>query len=147
MLRERLQPYLRAQADVCVRERVPMMRPLVLGWPTDRAVWDHPLQYQFGDSMLVAPVCDEGATGVDVYLPEGAWVDAWSGEEVRGPRLVHRPVPWDEIAVYLTADAAASLLPLFRDLPDPLPQTPTISTSKIVPILHDFAARNRDGGR
>ena len=147
VLRERLQPYLRAQADVCVDERVPMMRPLGLGWPTDRAVWEHPLQYQFGDSMLVAPVCDEGATGVDVYLPEGAWIDAWSGEERRGPRLVRRPVPWDEIAVYLTADAAASLLPLFRDLPDPLPPDPEDFHKQNRADLHDFAPQNRDGGR
>ena len=146
VLRERLQPYLRAQADVCVDERVPMMRPLGLGWPTDRAVWEHPLQYQFGDSMLVAPVCDEGATGVDVYLPEGAWIDAWSGEERRGPRLVAPPRALGRDRGLPHRRRRGVPPPALPRPPRPPPPGPEDFHKQNRADLHDFAPQNRDGG-
>ncbi len=145
VLRERLQRYLVEQADVSVAERVPLMRPLCFGFPHDAAVWSHPLEYQFGDAMLVAPVCHEGATAVDVYLPDGEWIDAWTGEHLRGPRTVRRDVPWDEIAVYLTASRAPDLLPLFHDLPDPLPTPGNDFHKQNRARADDFAPQNRVG--
>ena len=34
-------------------------------------------EYLFGPDLLVAPVVDMGATGRDVWLPPGEWVDFW----------------------------------------------------------------------
>ena len=47
-------------------------------------VWRHPLQWMLGDSLLVAPVTEEGATAVRAYLPPGDWVDAFTGDGRRG---------------------------------------------------------------
>jgi alpha-glucosidase (family GH31 glycosyl hydrolase) len=112
-LRERLLPYLREQADVSVATGLPMMRAMCLGFPDDPAIWDHPFQYQLGSDLLVAPVCHEGAHSVTVHLPVGEWVDAWTGEAISGARTLERAVPWDEIAVYVRAERAAELGPLF----------------------------------
>ena len=120
VLRARLQPYLIEQADVSIATGVPMMRALCFGFPRDPTVWEHPLQYQFGDHLLVAPVCHENDDSVDVYLPAGRWVDAWTGEQCDGGRVVRRPVPWHEIAVFIDAAHAARLLLVFADLPDGL---------------------------
>lgn len=57
---------------------IPMMRAMALSHPTDsvaRKLYD---QYMWGDSMLVAPVYEKGATGRSVYLPEGDWVHFWT---------------------------------------------------------------------
>ncbi|CAN5738482.1 hypothetical protein BH24ACT5_BH24ACT5_21910 [soil metagenome] len=117
VLRERLLPYIWAEADVTAATGRPLMQALPVAFPDDPAAWDVPRQYLFGDAVLVAPICDEGVDTIDVYLPAGRWVDAWTGTAVDGPTTVRRHVPWNEIAVYVTAERAAELVPLFAELP------------------------------
>jgi alpha-glucosidase (family GH31 glycosyl hydrolase) len=118
-LRDRLVPYLSAQARISVEQAKPLMRGLFFDWPRDVRVWDFPLQYLLGDDLLVAPVTVEGAESVQVYLPEGDWVDVWSGERLRGGRVVTRAVPLDLIPVYCRARAWDDLQPVFSGLDAP----------------------------
>jgi alpha-glucosidase (family GH31 glycosyl hydrolase) len=113
-LRTRLIPYLAAEGRRAVAERRPLMRALLFDTPDDERIWEFPYQYLLGDALLVAPVCEEGATTWTTYLPEGAWVDAWSGERLQGRTVVERPVPLDEIPLFITAARAEELLPLVR---------------------------------
>lgn len=112
-LRERLLPYLSRQADRTVATGTPMMRPLFVDH-ADPEVWSHPYQYMFGDDLLIAPVCWEGATSVDVYLPAGEWIDVWTGDPVDGGSTVQQAVPLDQIPVFARAGAAAELVGCFR---------------------------------
>lgn len=112
-LRERLVPYLVQQAEESVRRSTPLMRALFVDWPRDDRIWEFPHQYALGDDLLVAPVTEEGATTWDVYLPEGDWVDVWTGEEVEGGRVVTRDVPLDIIPVYCRREAWATMRPVF----------------------------------
>lgn len=113
-LRERLRPYLQAQADVSVRTGRPLMRPLFFDWPTDESIWEHPFEYLLGDEMLVAPVIEPGRTEWPVYLPDGAWVDAWTGDAQAGPVELLRAAPLDEVPVYVRSSAWEQLGPIFR---------------------------------
>jgi alpha-glucosidase (family GH31 glycosyl hydrolase) len=112
-LRERLVPYLAEQAEIAVRTSRPLMRALCFDHAGDPRVWDFPLQYQLGDDLLVAPVVEPGATAWRVYLPDGTWTDAWSGERHEGGKVITRPVPLDEIPVYFreSGPERSSLLP------------------------------------
>jgi alpha-glucosidase (family GH31 glycosyl hydrolase) len=132
-LRERLVPYLEAQAALSVARRRPFMRALCFDWPSDARIWDHPFEYLLGDDLLVAPVtasaadtaeattatgeavADRGRVTWPVYVPAGDWVDAWTGERVVGPAEFERSVPLDEIPVYVRSDAWARLGPIFRE--------------------------------
>jgi alpha-glucosidase (family GH31 glycosyl hydrolase) len=113
-LRTRLIPYLAAEGRRAVWERRPLMRALLFDAHEDERIWEFPYQYLLGDALLVAPVCEEGATTWTIYLPEGEWVDAWSGERLPGRTVVERPVPLDEIPLFITAARADELLPLVR---------------------------------
>jgi alpha-glucosidase (family GH31 glycosyl hydrolase) len=93
---------------------VPMMRPLWFDDPTDTSCWDAPFQYRFGADLVVAPVCWPDRHGLDVYLPDGEWVDAWTGERHAGGTWVHRDTPLDVIPVYCRAATAAPALIRFR---------------------------------
>ncbi|MBA3875853.1 MAG: glycoside hydrolase family 31 [Anaerolinea sp.] len=117
-LREGLVPYLVEQARRSVETGRPLMRALVFDWPNDPTIWDHPIEYMLGDDLLVAPVTEPGVASWQVYLPEGGWVDAWTGEPIRGPRVIEREAPLDQIPVYVAAGEAESLLPLFRAVMD-----------------------------
>lgn len=63
----------------------PILRHMMLNYPEDTATWDLSDQYMLGDSLLVAPVVDEGATSRDVYFPAGEWFNVWTGDMVEGP--------------------------------------------------------------
>lgn len=108
-LRERLVPYLAEQAARSVATARPLMRALFFDWPDDETAWDFPFQYLLGDDVLVAPVTEPGATEWTIYLPAGAWVDAWTGDTFAGPATIARPVPIDEIPVFIRSEAAGRL--------------------------------------
>ncbi|QJA00295.1 TIM-barrel domain-containing protein [Leifsonia sp. PS1209] len=112
-LRERLVPYLAEQAAITVATARPLMRPLYFDHPADPAVWSTEPQWMLGDDLLVAPVLSEGATSWPVYLPAGSWVDAWTGEQFAGGATVTVDTPLDAIPVFVRAEAAGRMLPVF----------------------------------
>ena len=112
-LRDRLVPHLAAEAKSAVATGEPLMRGLFFDHADDPAIWDHPLQFTIGRSLLVAPVTEPGAADWSTYLPAGDWVDVWTGEALAGGRVVTRPVPLEEVPVYARADAPLDL-GLFR---------------------------------
>jgi alpha-glucosidase (family GH31 glycosyl hydrolase) len=112
-LRERLVPYLAEEAARTVATDAPLMRGLFFDWPQDPAVWDHPVQYLLGSSLLVSPVTEPGATTWAVYLPAGRWVDVWSGEPADGARTVERDVTGHVIPVYCLEEDWERLAPVF----------------------------------
>ena len=99
-VREQIVPYLVEQAARTVETGRPLMRALGFEYPDDARAWDHPFQYLLGDDLLVAPVFEPGVTSLEVYLPEGQWVDFWTGERIAGGRSADREVPLDTIPVY-----------------------------------------------
>lgn len=82
-LRYALIPYLEAQAERCCASGLPMLRALLLADDRDPACWAIDDQYLLGDDLLVAPVMNDDGVR-DVYLPRGAWTDAWTGEVHEG---------------------------------------------------------------
>jgi alpha-glucosidase (family GH31 glycosyl hydrolase) len=112
-LRTRLKPYLVEQARLSVRTARPLLRGLFVDHPHDERVWDFPRQFQMGDDILVSPVTEPGVAQWAVYLPEGEWVDAWDGTAHAGRQVVTRDVPRDVVPVFLRADAAPRLRPVF----------------------------------
>ncbi|HEX5997428.1 MAG TPA: TIM-barrel domain-containing protein [Jiangellales bacterium] len=117
-LRDRLVDYLVDQARSSVATARPLMRPLFFHSPRDTMIWRYPLQYLLGDDLLVAPVVEPGAEQWEVYLPEGEWVDAWTGEGFGGARVVTVPAPLDRIPVFVWAEAAERHRPRFQGLAD-----------------------------
>ncbi|MCR4621600.1 MAG: alpha-xylosidase [Clostridiales bacterium] len=82
-LKCRLMPYLYQTAVEAHESGVPMLRPMLLEFPDDRACEYLDRQYMLGDRLLVAPVFDEEGW-VDYYLPRGTWYSLISGERVEG---------------------------------------------------------------
>jgi alpha-D-xyloside xylohydrolase len=108
--RYRIVPYLYTMAEHTSREGLPVMRPLVLEFPDDPTAQTEQTELMLGDSLLVAPVLEPGGER-DVYLPEGEWIDYWSGHRLDGQRLIHRDVPLDEVPVFLRAGSVVPRQP------------------------------------
>ena len=98
-LRETLRPYIREQMKLAHETGAPVMRPMFYDYPDDAACWNLDMQYMFGPAYIVAPVAEEGATSVKVYLPEGRWQNIDTDEVFEGKRWIDAPAPMDVIPV------------------------------------------------
>ncbi|MFD1431133.1 glycoside hydrolase family 31 protein [Lacticaseibacillus yichunensis] len=87
---------------------LPIMRPLVLHYQDDARVQTLNDEYLVGESLLVAPVVEQGATQRLVYLPTGDWIDFWTGKTVAGGQSIVVDAPLDHLPLFVKA---GSLLP------------------------------------
>ena len=84
-LRQTLAPFLYDLLWRYHRDYEPVVRPLWLDFPDDAGAWVDGDDHLLGPDLLVALVCDEGATTRAVRPPAGAdWIDVWTGDIVRG---------------------------------------------------------------
>ncbi|GAA4601957.1 alpha-D-xyloside xylohydrolase [Actinoplanes octamycinicus] len=86
-LKYRLMPYLFGVAREAHLTGLPVMRPMVLGFPDDPAATYLDRQYLLGGDLLVAPVFS-AAGEVSCYVPAGRWTRYLTGEVVEGPGWV-----------------------------------------------------------
>ncbi|KAK1335452.1 hypothetical protein QTO34_003238 [Cnephaeus nilssonii] len=84
------------------REGFPVMRPLWVHYPQDVSTFSMDDQFLLGDALLVHPVSDPGAHGVQVYLPgQGeVWYDVQSYQKHHGPQTLYLPVTLSSIPVF-----------------------------------------------
>jgi alpha-glucosidase (family GH31 glycosyl hydrolase) len=61
----------------------------------------HTYQYTFGEEMLVAPVYEKGATTQKVFLPEGKWINYWTGEQMQGNAEYTVATPITQIPLFV----------------------------------------------
>jgi alpha-glucosidase len=108
-LRQRLMPYLYTQSWVSCRRGIPLMRPAFWADPRDETLWPLDDQFMLGDALLVAPVLVSGAAERQVRLPNGPWIDFYSGQTQQGPCVITLPTEPDRIPLLVRGGA---LLPL-----------------------------------
>ncbi|RQG95360.1 TIM-barrel domain-containing protein [Natrarchaeobius chitinivorans] len=103
--RYRLIPYLHRLSIEASETGIPVLRPLVLEFQDDRAVYGEQTQLMLGDSLLVAPVLSS-TDERDVYLPPGEWVDYWTGERYDGSQTVTVDAPLETMPVFQRSETA-----------------------------------------
>jgi alpha-glucosidase (family GH31 glycosyl hydrolase) len=112
-------PYTYAYAHQASRTGIPIMRAMPLEFPDDPAAWgelaEH--QYCFGAELLVAPVYYGFSRTRLVYLPQGRWLDFWTGELQEGGRVVRCQAELEQIPVFARAGA---IIPQLDPSPDTL---------------------------
>ena len=103
-------PYRYAAAQESARTGLPMMRSLVLMHQDDPEARAADSEYYFGPDLLVAPVLGP-VTQRAVYLPEGDWIDYWSGKPLPGRQTVLAEAPLDRIPLYVRSGAILPRIP------------------------------------
>ncbi|MDB5059299.1 MAG: Alpha-glucosidase [Chloroflexi bacterium] len=110
-LRYRLLPYTYTLTWQAHTMGLPPMRPLVLQYAGDPAVWELGSEYLWGDDLLVAPVTRQGATAWPVYLPRGVWYDFWTQQRHEGPAGLTVDAPLDRLPLFARGGAILPLAP------------------------------------
>lgn len=93
-------PYLYTYAKIASEEGLPIMRPLFMEYPQDTNACTVKFQYLFGENILVAPIYQD-TTERELYLPEGTWIDYWTGQRFSGPLQMHVQAPLDTLPLYV----------------------------------------------
>ncbi|GGY03104.1 glycosyl hydrolase [Streptomyces hiroshimensis] len=101
--RMRLLPYFVTLAHLAQRTGAPYVRPVWWRSPEDRALRDCEDAFLLGDSLLVAPVLEQGADRRAVRLPRGLWYDTATGRAYEGPGQVLLDAPLSRIPVLARA--------------------------------------------
>ncbi len=112
-LRYRLLPYIWSVAHEASRTGIPIIRPLVLEFQDDPTTWQIDTEYLFGPYLLVAPVYNERGY-VRYYVPDGLWLDFWTGKPLQGPRWVEREIPLEEMPLLIRDGALLPMAPLMQ---------------------------------
>lgn len=111
-LRYRMLPYLYSAVRECSTTGMPVVRALWLHYPDDPVAVARDDEYLWGRDILVAPVCEMGATSRRVYLPRGDWYDFWTGEKMTGGREITRAVDLGTMPLFVRAGAVLPLGPV-----------------------------------
>jgi len=112
-LRYRLIPYYYSLAHETFATGVPLMRPLVMEFPNDPKVANLSDEWLMGDSLLAAPILQEGGKR-SVYLPAGDWYVFGTNQMMRGGGTIQVAATWDEIPVYVRAGTILPFGPVIQ---------------------------------
>ena len=145
-LRYALLPYLYTAARTSVETGASVVRPTSWADPEHDGAYLARGQYLLGPDLLVAPVVRpaDPATGladVDVWLPEGPWIERTTGESFTGPRWVRLGVPLDRIPAFVRPGTILPLAPVATTTRTPEHLTLTVFLGE---GRHDGTARVYD---
>lgn len=117
-LRYRLIPYIIEQSEKACQCGLPLLQALLIQHPYDRQCWHIDDEYYFGNDFLVCPVMNSQDKR-DIYLPEGEWVNFFTGERMTGGKWyynVHTPL--ELMPVFVRLNACIKMYPYNVDCTD-----------------------------
>ncbi|CEJ81504.1 Putative Glycoside hydrolase, family 31 [[Torrubiella] hemipterigena] len=85
-IRYRLLDYMYTAMHRANSDGTPALSPVFYHYPHDKATYGLELQYFYGPGVMVAPVTEQGATSVSVYLPEDNFYDWYTHKLIPGGR-------------------------------------------------------------
>jgi len=95
-----------------------MLRALLFHHPEDRQCWHIDDEYYFGSEFLVCPVMNSQGRR-DIYLPQGEWVNFFTGERLEGGRWFYDvEVPLEQMPVFVRPGALIKIYPENVDCTD-----------------------------
>ena len=126
-LRYALLPYIIEQSEQACQSGYPLVRALLFHHPDDRQVWHIDDEYYFGSEFLVCPVIN-GDNRRDIYLPEGLWVNFFTGQRIEGGRWYYNvEVPLDQMPVFVRPGSLIKMYPDEVDSTDDMDMSKTIT--------------------
>jgi alpha-glucosidase len=111
-LRYKLLPFWYTLAWQTSQTGLPIVRPLWWNAPQDAALWQQDDAFLLGDTLLIAPIFEEGARQRTVKLPVGGWYDFRDDAYYPDAGIVDLNAPLDRIPILVRA---GSVLPVVEN--------------------------------
>jgi oligosaccharide 4-alpha-D-glucosyltransferase len=129
-LRYQLMPYIYSLSIENSLTGMPIMRPMFFEDEANLSLIDEKDSYFYGDSLLVAPVTEQGARSVNMNLPSGTWFNFWNDKRYQGSQKVTVDAPLTQTPVLVRAGA-------FIPMVDAVQSTKDYNTKNLT--LHYYA--------
>ena len=105
-LRHAMIPYLYTMNERNHSQGESLIQPMYYEYPEENNAYEVPGQYFFGNSLLIHPITartDEISkmSAVTSWLPQGEWIDVFSGLRYHGGRMIKMYRPLEEIPVLM----------------------------------------------
>ncbi|HYG39041.1 MAG TPA: TIM-barrel domain-containing protein [Cytophagales bacterium] len=114
-LKYKLFPYIYKYARDAHDKGLPLMRALLLEFPSDEETYKAESQFMFGRELLVAPVVVKGAESKRVYFPEGEWIDFNDKKTVyKGGQWIDYNAPLNVIPVFARKGSIIPMMPVMQ---------------------------------
>lgn len=109
-----LLPYIYTTFYQHVQDGQPMLKALSFVDQHDPITykWEH--EFLFGDHILVAPVLRPKVKSISTYLPQGEWLDYWTGKKFAGKKRYTIRVKADKIPLFVRAGAIIPNFPVMQ---------------------------------
>ena len=107
-----LAEYVSGLAERASTDGTPIVRPMIVAYPERSEYVDLWSQYLYGPDLLVRPVWEPGIGSVEVHIPEGTWIDAWTGTRHTGPTVIAVDVPLHVVPLFLRDGGSVDLTDL-----------------------------------
>jgi len=112
-LKYRLHPYFYTYAREAFETGMPLIRALLLEYPEDPETYILESEFLIGKELLVAPVVEKEATGKQVYLPQGEWIDFNDNVTIyKGKQWITYPVTLSKIPVFVKRGSIIPEIPV-----------------------------------
>lgn len=116
-LRHQLVPYLYSMNYLASANALPLVQPVYYAYPEEDSAYRVSNQYLFGTELMVCPITQPGNNAVGVarvkaWLPEGTWIDFFTGLTYEGGRELNLYRGLESIPVLARAGAIVPLVPL-----------------------------------
>ena len=137
-LRYALIPYILQESIIATQSGHSIIEALIFQYPQDPTVWHIDDEYFFGHDFLVAPVMNSEDCR-DVYLPEGHWVQFFTGERLKGNQWIHLDhIPLEQMPVYVREGAQIPMYPDHVECTDEM----DLSKTMLITIDEQFKGIN-----
>ena len=125
-LRYKLIPYIVEQSKAATESGFPIIQALIFHHPKDKVCWHIDDEYYFGNTFLVCPVMNSRQER-DIYLPEGKWINFFTGESYEGGRWLYGyACPLELMPVFVRPGAEIALYPEDVDCTDEMDMRKTV---------------------
>lgn len=120
-LRYALAPYIYTYARELYDTGISLCRPMYYDYPDKDEAYSYETQYMFGDNILVSPIVTAANATTklskkEIWLPEGKWYEAVSGEILEGGKSYTRTFTAGEIPYYYKQGAIIPQYPEIKNL-------------------------------
>ena len=112
--RYRLLPYLYNLFHEASINGSPIIRPLFYHYGEDPAVYAVEDAFLVGESLLTAPICVEGATSREVYLPQGTWIHYRNCKQYEGGKTHTIEAPLDQWPLFIHGNSIIPSGPMMQ---------------------------------
>eukprot|EP01111_Echinosteliopsis_oligospora_P010625 TRINITY_DN3361_c0_g1_i1.p1 TRINITY_DN3361_c0_g1~~TRINITY_DN3361_c0_g1_i1.p1 ORF type:complete len:463 (-),score=137.00 TRINITY_DN3361_c0_g1_i1:37-1425(-) len=151
-LRAAIVPYTYTQHAQAYSSGVGLLRPMYYHFPEDSNAYSMTGQYMFGEDILVSPITSaspgNNLTEQTVWIPEGNWIEYYSGKLFTGPTTITRNYSLAEIPAFVKAGA---IIPMRSSIDAPTigsaQEIPSILRLDVYPISNGVAQIYEDDGK